>query len=74
MKITNKLKIKEVHFGELDHGDVFKFINDNHVYMRIYEVESDCNVYNAVDLLDGDVTYYDSTVIVVPIYDAELVI
>ena len=73
MKITNKLKINEVQFGELDHGDVFKFINDNHVYMKIYKVESDCNVYNAVDLLDGDVTYYDSTVMVEPLYDAELI-
>lgn len=72
MKITNKQSNK-VQFNEVDHGDVFKDSN-NHVYMRMFGVETDCTVYNAVDLRVGDTAYFSPTDMVEPLYDAELVI
>lgn len=74
MKITNKLKGNEVRFSELDRGIVFKCNTNSHVYMKMYEVESEYNEYNVVDLTDGDVTYFSPTEMVEPLYDAELVI
>lgn len=74
MRITNKLKGNEVKFEYLDHGDVFRYCNGNHVYMRMYEVESDSHEYNAVDLCDGDVAYFRPEEVVELIPDAELVI
>ena len=74
MRITNKLRGNEVQFSELDHGDVFRYNNNNHVYMRMYEVDSDGNEYNVVNLRDGDVTYFRPEEMVEPIPDAELVI
>lgn len=76
MKITNKLKGNEAKFNDLGHGDVFRYSNNNYVYvyMKMHEVESDRNVYNAVFLHDGDITHFDPTTVVEPIPNAELVI
>ena len=52
MKIVNNLK--KVHFEELQQGDVFRATEDLHLYMKTEQYQS----ANAVNMLNGDLTYF----------------
>lgn len=52
MKIVNSLK--KVHFEELQQGEVFRAIEDLHLYMKTEQYQS----ANAANILNGDLTYF----------------
>ena len=54
-------KEKETYFADLKSGDVF-YVEDDHrlVFMKVDEVSTEFEEYNAVDFSDGTLTYFDS--------------
>lgn len=64
MTIDNKTELKEVEFCSVPNGDVF--IYGDVYYLAIDDLEdSRGNEKNAIDLDDGEATYFDSTDMVV---------
>ena len=72
MKITDKTKTKEMEYGEVKIGVVFKYIDE--YYITIEEIDDDDkNTYNCVNLGNGGLSCFSySTIVEVP--NAELVI
>lgn len=67
MKIVNNLK--KVHFEELQQGEVFRAIEDLHLYIKTERYQS----ANAANVLNGDLTYFGPEAGVYPV-ECELVI
>lgn len=70
MKIENK-PMKKIRFELLVAGEVFESSRKGTVltYMRVEDKQM---TYNAVDLINGTLTYFGKDEEVVPLYDAVL--
>lgn len=71
MKIGNK-PVKKILFGLLTAGEVFEasYKDTLFTFMRIDDSQNIC--YNAVNLINGTLTYFGSAEKVMPLYDAIL--
>ena len=74
MKIVNGTKDFDI-FDDLDFGDVFR--HDGFTYMKIVEIETpdddDFDCINAVNLMNGEVMWFDYTTEVLAV-DATLTV
>ena len=57
-KQTTK-ETRDMYFSDLENGDLFQTEDDDALFVRIITVFCDFEEYNAVDLTDGDVVYFD---------------
>lgn len=69
MKIQQKIGTREVPFSSLVGGDTFRAVESNPdvIWMKTEYIEIDEDGYNAVDLSDGEMTWFDSSEKVVPV-------
>lgn len=68
MKIQQKKVTREVTFFSLNYGDTFRAVNSNPtpLWMKTEFIETD-DVYNAVDLSDGEMAHFDTIENVIPV-------
>lgn len=69
MKINRNEKFHR-KISELSAGAVFNY--DEEVYMLIAGIETATHNFNAIDLVNGDATYFDGSMFVLPRPDASL--
>ena len=70
MKIQQKVGTREVSFSSLVGGDTFRAVESNPdvIWMKTDYIEIDENEgYNAVDLSDGDMTWFEDFEKVIPV-------
>lgn len=68
MKIQQKKVTRQVTFSFLSRGDTFRAVNSNPtpLWMKTEFIETD-DVYNAVDLSDGEMAHFDNIENVIPV-------
>lgn len=71
MKIEIKRETSEVFFSDIDIGEVFYYVEDDKIYMKINESKNEDNVY---DFSKEITEYFDSDEKVVPVKSADLII
>ena len=69
MKINRNEKIHR-KISELSSGAVFNYGEE--VYMLIVGIETATQEFNAINLVDGDATYFDGSMFVLPHPNASL--
>ena len=69
MKIQQKKVTRQVTFSFLNYGDTFRAVNSDPtpLWMKTECIETDDEVYNAVDLSDGEMAHFDSIENVIPV-------
>jgi hypothetical protein len=69
MKIQQKNITREVMFFNLNRGDTFRAVcsDPTPLWMKTTPIETDAESYNAVDLSDGEMAYFDNTENVIPV-------
>lgn len=69
MKIQQKKVTRQVTFSSLNYGDTFRAVNSDPtpLWMKTEFIEADDDVYNAVDLSDGQVVHFDTIENVIPV-------
>lgn len=69
MKIQQKKVTREVTFSSLNRGDTFRAVNSDPtpLWMKTEPIEVDDEVYNAVDLSDGEMAHFDNIENVIPV-------
>jgi len=71
MKIQQKVGAREFTFSSLVGGDTFRAVESdpNVIWMKTKHIEvgEDDDGYNAVDLSDGDMAWFDSFERVIPV-------
>ena len=71
MKIQQKVGVREFTFSSLVGGDTFRAVESdpNVIWMKTKDIEfgEDYDGYNAVDLSDGDMAWFDSFEVVIPV-------
>lgn len=71
MKIRSETKNK-ITFQSLKVGTVFKF--GESVMVKTQELTTDHCIYNILNLSDNQIGYANPTIVVIPFYDAELIL
>ena len=70
MKIQQKVGTREVSFSSLVDGDTFRAVESNPdvIWMKTEYIETDeDDGYNAVDLADGEMSWFDDFEKVIPV-------
>lgn len=69
MKIQRKKATNHVTFSSLKAGDTFRAVESNPdiIWMKTRNVEADYDIYNAVDLYDGEMTPFENDEKVIPV-------
>ena len=69
MKIQQKKVTRQVTFSFLNRGDTFRAVNSDPtpLWMKTEPVETDDEIYNAVDLSDGELAHFDNIESVIPV-------
>ena len=69
MKIQQKKVTRQVTFSFLNRGDVFRAVNSDPtpLWMKTEPIEDNDEVYNAVDLSDGEMAHFDNIENVIPV-------
>ena len=71
MKIQRKKPLNIVKFSSLKEGDTFRALeiesNPDIIWMKTKNVETDYDIYNAVDLSDGEMVPFENDEKVVPV-------
>ena len=69
MKIQQKKVTRQVTFSLLNRGDTFRAVNSDPtpLWMKTEPIEIDDEVYNAVDLSDGELAHFDNIESVIPV-------
>ena len=69
MKIQQKKVTRQVTFSFLSRGDSFRAVNSDPtpLWMKTEPFEVDEEVYNAVDLSDGEMAHFDNLENVIPV-------
>ena len=69
MKIQQKKVTREVTFSSLNCGDVFRAVETEPtpLWMKTESIETEDDNYNAVDLSDGQMAWFDSIERVIPV-------
>jgi hypothetical protein len=69
MKIQQKKVTRQVTFSSLNYGGTFREVNSDPtiLWMKTEFIEADDDVYNAVDLSDGQVAHFDTIENVIPV-------
>lgn len=68
MKIQQKKVTRQVTFSSINYGDTFRAVNSDPtpLWMKTEFIEAD-DVYNAVDLSDGEMAHFDNIENVIPV-------
>lgn len=69
MKIQQKKVTRQVTFSFLSRGDTFHAVisDPTPLWMKTEPIEVDEEVYNAVDLSDGEMAHFDNIENVIPV-------
>lgn len=69
MKIQKKVDAHAVDFSSLKCGDTFRAVESDPdvIWMKTESIENDYDSYNAVDLSDGEMAWFEDTERVNPV-------
>ena len=69
MKIQQKVGARAVDFSSLKCGDPFRAVESSPdvIWMKTESIENDYDSYNAVDLSDGEMAWFEDTEKVNPV-------
>ena len=69
MKIQQKVGAHAVDFSSLERGDTFRAVGSgpNVIWMKTERIDNDYDSYNAVDLSDGEMAWFEDTEKVTPV-------
>ena len=71
MKVQQRKPLNIVKFSSLKEGDTFRALeiesNPDIIWMKTKNVETDYDIYNAVDLSDGEMVPFENDEKVVPV-------
>lgn len=69
MKIQQKKVTRQVTFSFLNRGDTFRAVDSDPtpLWMKTELIEIEDEIYNAVDLSDGEMAHFDNVEGVIPV-------
>ena len=69
MKIQQKVCARAVDFSSLEYGDTFRTVESSPdiIWMKTGRIGKEYDTYNAVDLSDGEMTWFEDTEKVIPV-------
>ena len=69
MKIQQKVRTHAVDFSSLKCGDTFRAVESSPdiIWMKTGRIGKEYDIYNAVDLSDGEMAWFDDTEKVTPV-------
>ena len=69
MKIQQKVSARAVDFSSLKCGDPFRAVESSPdvIWMKTGRIGKEYDTYNAVDLSDGEMAWFEDTEMVIPV-------